>query len=82
MTHKQYVEDLVKLQDKEGKRVSGMTLEAFKRLFKASQGDLRKLLGWLKILKPKILKEIAVEMKQSVGNARKLGQDFGESKLV
>lgn len=81
MTHEEYVGKLVKLQDEEGKRISAMTLVALKRILKVS-GNLNKFIRIVVIIKPKLLKEIALELRSSVGQARNLGKKFGESKLV
>lgn len=80
--HKKYVESLIKLQDKEGKRLSGSLESLLKRVFRLSGGDLRKLLKLMQIIKPKLMKEIKAENLQSLKRARALGRDFGEKKLV
>lgn len=80
--HKKYVEDLVRLQDAEGKRFSKALESLLKRIFKVSGGNVGKLLRLMQIIRPKLLKEIKTEVGLSARKARILGKGFGEKKLV
>jgi len=82
MTHVEYVEKLVEMQDKEGKRLSAAAIRGLKKLLRASGGDLRKFVGLLHATKKVFLRDIARMTRQSGLKARKLGRTFGESKLV
>lgn len=81
MKHVEYVNKLVDLQDAEGKRLSTATLGAFKKLLRASDGDLRKLLGLVRITRKVMIRQMAREARSSAIKAKKLGRTFGEDKL-
>ena len=78
--HVKYVDELVALQDAEGKRVSGAVLRAIERIWKASGGNLNKFSAMLKALRKKMVVEMATEAKRSQVRAKKLGAQFGKQK--
>lgn len=82
MKHEEYVNDLVDLQNKEGKRLSAAAIRGLKKLLRASGGDLRKFVGLLRVTRKVFLRDLARMARQSGMKARKLGRKFGESKLV
>ena len=81
MKHVDYVNKLVDLQDKEGKRLSAATLRAFKKLLRASGGNLRKLVLLIRVTRKTMIRQLAREARSSAMKAKKLGKKFGEDKL-
>ena len=82
MKHVDYVNKLVDLQDKEGKRLSAATLRAFKKLLRASGGNLRKLMGLVHVTRKTMIRQMAREARSAAIKAKKLGKKFGQDKLT
>ena len=81
MKHVEYVNKLVDLQDKEGKRLSTAVLRVYKKILRASGGNLKKFVGLVRITRKTMIRQMAREARSSVVKAKKLGRTFGEDKL-
>ena len=79
--HIKYIKDLTKLQDSEGKRISGLMLSAMGKLLRASMGSPQKFEAMVRALKARIVKEVLAEVKRAQLRAKRLGYDFGKQKL-
>ena len=76
MTHKDYIKDLSKLQDTEGKRLSKALLSGMSKLLSASGGNPLRFRQMLKVMKKKLIQESLMEVRRSQLLAKKLGKSF------
>jgi hypothetical protein len=79
--HKEYIDELNGLQDKEGKDIAEAFLSIFQSMAKASKGNIKKMLAMIRLSRKKLIRDAVGLVKESQGKARELGKEFGQVKL-
>lgn len=78
--HTKYVDELLKIQDAEGKRISAALLRALGRLLDISGGNLRKYVALVSQTRKVVIRDLIIEIRRAQKKAQKLGREFGKSK--
>ena len=78
--HVKYINDLTKLQDEEGKRISALALGIMEKLLKSSKGNPARFAAVVGAVKKSVVIALVAATKASQSKARNLGIWFGKQK--